>query len=608
MDFGFGKRLGNSVGRNLFRLLLLDSLGHGPWGQETPLDLFGLCFPQELHTQPAQGYQETDDPCEKSEHRDEFFRVHRKLPREKKVPRFLFNVRHLKVPGNKPKLDSARLFPENKGFPEKVYNPHHTTKSAMDLPPNAHIHLIAICGTAMGSLAGMLRERGYQVTGSDAHVYPPMSTFLREIGVPVQEGFAPEHLGNPDLVVVGNAVSRGNPEVEAVLSRRLPYLSLPEVLRDFFIRGRRPVVVTGTHGKTTTTALLAHLLTCADLDPSFLVAGIPRNFPGSYHLGKGDFFVLEGDEYDSAFFFKIAKFFFYLPEILIVNNLEFDHADIYADLEEIKKAFRQLINLVPQNGLLLANSEDPVLAELVPDAFAPTQTFGLEQPSTWRAAEIQVTPQGTRFSLDHQTERLARFDLPLGGHYNVRNALAAIAVGLHAGLSLEQLQEGLRTFKGVKRRQEVVGQAGGITLIDDFAHHPTAVEQTLMGLRQTYPGARFWIIFEPASATNARAIFEARYVQAFALADHLIIAGVPRPERARSDPPFDPERLAATIRKLDRSALFLPATTAIVEHVTTRLQPGDVVVFMSNSGFGDIQHQFLDILKNRFGEMNGNAG
>lgn len=461
--------------------------------------------------------------------------------------------------------------------------------------------MIAICGTAMGSLAGMLCERGYRITGSDTHVYPPMSTLLENLGVEIREGFAADHLGSPDLVVVGNAVSRGNPEVEATLSRRLPYMSLPEVLRDFFIRDKRSVVATGTHGKTTTTALIAHLLTQGQLDPSFMVAGIPRNFPRSYHLGTGEFFAIEGDEYDSAFFAKFAKFFFYLPEILIINNIEFDHADIYEDLDEIKKAFRQLINLVPQNGLLLANSEDPVLAELLPASFAPVQTFGLAEGAYWRASEMNFTPEGVSFSLRCQEERIADFSLPMSGTYNVRNALAAIAVGLHVGLTPKQLCEGLRTFQGVKRRQEIVGQVGGITLIDDFAHHPTAVEQTLLGLRQTYPEAGFWVVFEPASATNARATFESRYVQAFAPADHLVVTRVPRPERARTDPPFSPERLAETIRRRGGSALSIADVDEVIDHLTPGVDPGDIVVFMSNGAFGDIQHRLLSALQYRFG-------
>ncbi|MCC7263630.1 MAG: UDP-N-acetylmuramate:L-alanyl-gamma-D-glutamyl-meso-diaminopimelate ligase [Candidatus Latescibacteria bacterium] len=470
------------------------------------------------------------------------------------------------------------------------------------LPPAAHIHLIAICGTAMGSLAGMLRERGYRVTGSDTHVYPPMSTFLAEQGIEVQAGFDPARLDPaPDLVVVGNAVSRGNPEVEAMLDRQLPYASLPEVLRDLFLRGKRPVVVTGTHGKTTTTAMVAHLLTEGGLDPSFLVAGLPRNFPRSFALGNGEFFAVEGDEYDSAFFAKWAKFFYYLPEVLIVNNIEFDHADIYENLAAIEKAFRQVINLVPGRGVVLAGSADPVLARLLPLAPAPVQTFGLEAGAHWLATELRGGPEGQEFTLRRQGEDLGRFFLPLTGEYNVRNALAALAVGLRAGAPVEGLRGALRTFSGVRRRQERLGAVGGITLIDDFAHHPTAVGQTLQGLRQAYPEAGLWAVFEPASASNARAVFEAQYLQAFAPADQVVIGKVPRPDRARGGEPFSGERLVAGLRAQGKGAWHLPEVDAILAHLEAQVRPGDVVVFMSNGGFGGVQGRFLAALKGRYG-------
>lgn len=472
----------------------------------------------------------------------------------------------------------------------------------MYLPPNAHIHLIAICGTAMASLAGMLKEQGYRLTGSDHHVYPPMSTFLETLGIDVQEGFDATRLDPaPNLVIIGNAVSRGNPEVETVLNRKIPYLSLPEVLRDFFIRGKRSIVVTGTHGKTTTTALTAHLLTHAKLKPSFLIAGLPRNFKRSYHLGKGDFFVIEGDEYDSAFFAKTAKFYHYLPEILIINNIEFDHADIYDDLDSIKKAFRQLINLVPQNGLLLAGVDNPVVSDLIPASFAPVQTFGIEHQAYWQAIEIESSPQGYSFTVRRRGEPLGRFDLPLVGTYNIRNALAALGAGIAAGLTIPQLQTGLLSFSGVKRRQEFIGTIRNITLIDDFAHHPTAVEQTLEGLRQIYPDSRLWAVFEPASATNARAIFEERYTHAFARADEVIIGKVPRPERARQDPPFSAERIVQSIRQQGRLAQYLPEVPDIIAYILASVHPGDVVILMSNSGFGRIQQGLLDALQRKYG-------
>lgn len=388
-------------------------------------------------------------------------------------------------------------------------------------------------------------------------------------------------------------------EVEAALNRRIPYLSLPETLRDFFLRTRHPLVITGTHGKTTTTALTAHLLAQAGLDPGFMVAGLPRNFPRPYHLGTSRFFVIEGDEYDSAFFAKTAKFFYYLPEILVINNIEFDHADIYDSLAQIEKAFRQLVNLVPANGLLLANHEDPAVARLLPLSFAPVQTFGLEEGAFWQATQIESSSSGQSFVVCQDRQPLGRFHLNLSGRYNIYNALAAIGAGTAAGLSAGQVQAGLSTFTGVRRRQELIGTAAGITLIDDFAHHPTAVQNTLEGLRQTFPQGRLWAVFEPASATNARAIFEEQYLKAFAPADRVILARVPRPERARQDPPFSPQRLAEQLCRQGHSAWYIPEVTAIVDHLAAAVQPGDLVVFMSNSGFGDVQRQLLKALQER---------
>ena len=473
----------------------------------------------------------------------------------------------------------------------------------MRLSPHAHIHLIAACGTAMGSLAGMLRERGYRVTGSDANVYPPMSTMLEGLGIGLNEGFAARHLRPaPDLVVVGNAVSRGNPEVEAALAAKIPYFSLPEVLRDLFISGKRSVVVTGTHGKTTTTALAAHLFDAGGLDPSFLVAGLPQGVDRSYRLGQGEYFIVEGDEYDSAFFAKWAKFFYYLPEILIVNNIEFDHADIYRDLDEITKAFRQLVNTVPTNGLILANGADPHVASLLPDAPAPVQTFGLEETAFWRASDIQYEERVTRFNLLRDGEVLGAFELPLIGQYNIRNALAALAAAAHTGLALDLLRPALAHFAGVKRRQEEVGRVGDILLIDDFAHHPTSVAQTLAALASAHPRRRLIAVFEPASATNARALFEDRYVEAFASANAIIVAKVPRPERARSDEPFSPARLVDRLTATGKIARYIPDADAITDHLASTTHPGDLIAFLSNGDFGGLQKKMLARLKKTLSE------
>lgn len=472
----------------------------------------------------------------------------------------------------------------------------------MELAPGARIHLIAACGTAMGALAGMLRERGYRVTGSDTHVYPPMSTFLSQIGVCVQEGFDADRLEPPpDLVVVGNAVSRGNPEVEATLARRLPYASLPEVLREHFLRHRLPAVITGTHGKTTTTAMAAYLLSQCGQDPSFLVAGIPVDFPQPYHLGAGQAFVIEGDEYDTAFFAKHPKFLYYLPHTVVINNIEFDHADIYADLAEIERSFRQLVNIIPANGLLLANAEDPTVAGLLPAAPCRVETFGLQDDADWGAENVVTASDGMAFTVRHAGSRLGSCRVAHHGVHNVRNALAALAIAIHGGATAEAALAALGGFGGVRRRQERVGTVAGIELIDDFAHHPTAVAATLAAVRLARPVGALWVLFEPASSTNARALFEDQYAEAFRAVDHCLIGRVPRPERARRDPPFSPERLAAHIGRLGGDGRYIPEAADMVTTVVQEVLPGDTVVFMSNGGFGGVQRLLLAALQERYG-------
>ena len=481
-----------------------------------------------------------------------------------------------------------------------LHRPREST--LIRLPPDAHVHFIAVCGTAMGSLAGMLRRAGYRVSGSDDHVYPPMSEFLQSEGIEVQSGFDAARLcPPPDLVVVGNAVSRGNAEAEEVLDRRIPYASLPELVRDLFLRRQRSVVITGTHGKTTTTAMVAHLLTSSGRDPSYLIAGLPRNSPRPYHLGTGEHFVIEGDEYDSAFFAKHAKFLYYLPELLVINNIEFDHADIYRDLAEIERAFRQVINVVPRGGLVLANGDDATIDALLAGSVAPVQTFGLSASSHLRAHDILVNGQTQSFAVTRGAKPLGRFELKLSGAYNVRNALAALGVGLQLGLSNRELAEGLASFSGIRRRQELLGVVGGVTLIDDFAHHPTSVRHTLRGVREAYPAARLWAVFEPASATNARDIFEAQYSEALSAADRVVIGSVPRPERRGADPPFSPDRLVASLQAAGREAASM-GTAEVAQYLVERVAEGDVVLFMSNAGFGGTQRKVLTSLQEQYGD------
>jgi UDP-N-acetylmuramate: L-alanyl-gamma-D-glutamyl-meso-diaminopimelate ligase len=461
------------------------------------------------------------------------------------------------------------------------------------------IHLIGVCGTAMATVAALLKQRGHDVRGSDQNVYPPMSEFLVAEGISLLSGYAADHITpDLDLVVVGNAISRGNPELEAVLEKKVRYCSLPEAVRDHFLWGARSVVVAGTHGKTTTTSLTGWLLTHARRDPTVLVGGIALNFGrggASYRVGAGPEFVIEGDEYDSAFFDKTAKFLKYLPEIAIVGNIEFDHADIYADLDAVRLAFRRLVNLVPRNGLLLLGADSPCAAALQTHAVSPVQTFGTAEDATWRATGIHHADGITRFEVRHAGQVVGSFASPLLGLHNVRNALAAIAVGRHLGIDAAVLIEGLQQFKGIKRRLETVGMQRDVTVLDDFAHHPTAVRETLAALRTGYPSRRIWAVFEPRSASSCRRVFQADFAQAFGGADEVVIASV-----FRSTLP-DAERLSVDdlVRDLTargQRARHVPDVEGIVRTIVSEQRPGDVVVLMSNGGFGGIHQKLLEAL------------
>ncbi len=458
------------------------------------------------------------------------------------------------------------------------------------------VHLIGIAGTAMATLAAMLQRQGHQVQGSDQDVYPPMSTFLERERVHVLQGYRAEHLDKDvDVVVVGNAVSRGNPEVEEMLDRRIRHLSLPEAVREHFLWQSRPVVVAGTHGKTTTTAMTAWLLTFGGLDPGMLVGGIAANFGdegASYRLGNGGPFVIEGDEYDSAFFDKTAKFLKYVPEIAVVGNVEFDHADIYEDLAAVQLAFRRLVNIVPRRGLLLVGADSPHAMELVGAARSPVQTFGLAEGAGWSATSIVASPEGMRFDVSRDGRAFGAFDLPMAGTCNVRNALAAIAVGAFFGLDRATLIAGLAAFAGVRRRLELVGVRGGVAVYDDFAHHPTAVAETLAGLRAAHPGRRIVAIFEPRSATSCRRVFQEAFAHAFSNADRVVVAGVYRSTLDESIR-LSPERLVEDLRQNGQRADFIPGVDAIVERVSAEASPGDLIVVMSNGGFGGIHGKLL---------------
>jgi UDP-N-acetylmuramate: L-alanyl-gamma-D-glutamyl-meso-diaminopimelate ligase len=461
------------------------------------------------------------------------------------------------------------------------------------------IHLIGICGTAMATLAALLKSRGHDVRGSDQNVYPPMSDFLEQQRITTLQGYRAEHITpDIDLVVVGNAISRGNVELEEVLDRKIRYCSLPEAIRDHFLWGARSIVIAGTHGKTTTTSLAGWLLAHGGADPSVFVGGIAENFESSYRIGGGREFVIEGDEYDSAFFDKTAKFLKYLPDIAVVNNIEYDHADIYADLDAIRLAFQRFVNLVPRRGLLLLGADNADARALAERARCRVETFGLSDGADWQAHDLKITATSTAFSVRRGGRPSGSFEVPMLGAYNVRNALAAIAVGAAVGLSTDTLADGLRRFKGVRRRMEHRGSAAGVSVYDDFAHHPTAIEETLTGVRSAYPDRRIWAIFEPRSATSCRRVFQSDFVRALSKADTVVLPAVFRsslPEEER----LSPEQIIEELQRGGVDARYIPAVDDIVRAVARDSREGDLVVVMSNGGFDNIHQKLLTALEAR---------
>ena len=451
------------------------------------------------------------------------------------------------------------------------------------------IHFVGICGTAMASTAAAMREKGFHVTGSDQNVYPPMSTFLAERKIEVMSGYAEQNLAHkPDLAVIGNAISRGNAEAEFVLEKKMRYCSLPELLKEFFIRGKRSLVVTGTHGKTTTTSLLTWVFEHNGLNPSYLIGGIPNNLGQGARFADSEWFIVEGDEYDTAFFDKRSKFVHYLPEVAIINNLEMDHADIFENLAAIQRSFNHFIRLVPRNGLLLGNGDDPNLAPLLNVTHCPVKRFGLGEGNSVHAFNLKLAPTASEFEIPS-----FKFHLNLVGELNVRNALAVVACAKHCGLSNKQIQSAFDTFKGIKRRMEVRGVAGGVTVVDDFGHHPTAIRETLRALRVKYSRQKIWAIFEPRSNTTRRNIFQAELVSAFADADAVVVSQVARLEMLSPHERLDPERLMTDLKAAGKHAAYLPDVDAIVNHVTKNVQGGDVICVFSNGGFDGIHGKIL---------------
>lgn len=454
------------------------------------------------------------------------------------------------------------------------------------------VHFVGICGTAMASAAAAMREKGYVVTGSDQNVYPPMSTFLEEQGIPVLGGFAERNLsGKPDLVVIGNAISRGNPEAEAVLDHKLRYCSLPELLKTFFIQGKRSLVVSGTHGKTTTTSLLTWIFEHNGLNPSYLIGGIPNNLKQGARFTESSWFIIEGDEYDTAFFDKRSKFVHYLPEVVIINNVEFDHADIFENVGAIQTAFRRLINLVPRNGLLLANGDDPNLAPLLNVTHCPVKRFGLGETNSVRANNVRLGPTASEFEIPS-----FKFHLNLIGELNVRNALAVVACAKHCGLKNHQIQSAFDTFKGIRRRMEVRGISGGITVIDDFGHHPTAIRETLRALRLKYGTEKIWAVFEPRSNTTRRNVFQTELPLAFSDANAVVVSEIARLELLKPEERLDPKQLMSDLSSLGKESVYLPDADRIVQHLARHAKGGDVICVFSNGGFGGIHDKLLRAL------------
>jgi len=466
-----------------------------------------------------------------------------------------------------------------------------------------HIHLSGICGTAMASLAGLLQLEGHRVTGSDKAAYPPMSDLLRSLGISVDEPYSEANLDPaPDLVVIGNALSRGNPEVERVLDERIPFTSMAALLREEFLVGRESFVVAGTHGKTTTTSMLAWIYQVASrqqpaLEPSFLIGGVAENFGSSFQLRQTRTFILEGDEYDTAFFDKGPKFLHYFPDALILTHVEFDHADIYADLDAVKTAFKRLVNLIPRRGLIVAYDASANVTECVQHALCRVERYGFSEGADWQMKKLQYVGGATRWEVWHGGGLWGELEMSMAGEHNALNATAAAALAFGKGVSKQAIIEALRTFKSVKRRLELRAQVAGIQVIEDFAHHPTAIRETLRALRSVYPQARLWAVLEPRSNTLRRKVLERELVASLRLADHVVLAGVYQQQRIPDAERLHPEDVVQKLIDEGTPAELLPDADAIVNGIAPRLAPGDVVAILSNGGFDGIYEKLPNRLK-----------
>jgi len=453
-------------------------------------------------------------------------------------------------------------------------------------------HFTGICGTAMGAVAAAMKQRGFVVTGSDANVYPPMSDFLRGQGITLSEGYRAENIpADTDVVIIGNAISRGNPEAEAALERKLLYHSLPEVMKEFFLRGKRNFVISGTHGKTTTSAMLAWIFRHAGRDPGFMIGGLPKNLGCGAHFPDSEINVLEGDEYDTAFFDKRSKFLHYLPECVVVNNVEFDHADIYHSLDEIKLTFRRLLNIVPRNGMAFINGDEANCLDVASNAPCPVTTVGFGENCALRISGLNYETDRSSFTLGG-----IAYSVGMTGEFNVRNAAMAVAAATFAGLSADEIRTGLESFEGVARRQELRGEVRGIKVIDDFAHHPTAIRLAVQSLRQRHPTSRLWVLFEPRSNTTRRAVFQTELAEALATADFSIVAAIPDLHKIPENDRLNPDQLSADIARLGGHGWYLPDLETIIATVKEHAESGDVIAVLTNGGFGGIHEKLLTAL------------
>ncbi len=468
------------------------------------------------------------------------------------------------------------------------------------LPQNAHIHLMGICGVGMSSLAGMLQEKGYTITGSDHNIYPPISTFLESLPIAVKKGYSPSNLHpTPDLVIVGNVITRNNPESEELLKLDIPYLSMPQALKKFAMEGKKSIVIAGTHGKTTVSALTAWILEVAGLNPSFMIGGIAKNFNRNFKLSNGSYFVIEGDEYDTAFFDKGPKFLHYNPYLAVITSIEFDHADIYNGIEEIKNSFARFIEIVPKQGTLCVNSDDPLVADVIKGAQCPILSFAIRSDADLTVGDVTLEDGKTRFTIFKKNMEFARVTTDLFGNYNISNILAATALSSLIGIPHETIVRAIGTFKGVKRRLEVLGKYKDVIVLDDFAHHPTAVSETIKAVKSHYRNRRLVAVFEPRSNSSRRNIFQNAYADSFTDADLVILPEPPMMDKIPLNERFSSPKLIADLKKRGIEAHYFPDNDDLLDGLLAHIKPGDAILVMSNGAFDNIQGRLVDHLKEK---------